>query len=200
MASARTATVMVWVPALPPMLATIGISTASATIFSIEPSNCRITQEASSAVTRLASSQGKRPLAMVQTESDSSSCAADAAERLDVLFGLLLDDVDDVVEGEHADQAVAVVHHRRRDQVVALEHARHLLLVLGGAHPPSVGVHQIGDRHRPLGAQQPVERRPRREACARRRRHRARRSGPADRRSRACGRWRGRRSTTAARR
>ena len=32
-ASARTATVMVWVPALPPMLATIGISTASATIF-----------------------------------------------------------------------------------------------------------------------------------------------------------------------
>ena len=39
-ASARTATVMVWVPALPPMLATIGISTASATIFSIAPSNC----------------------------------------------------------------------------------------------------------------------------------------------------------------
>ena len=38
-ASARTATVMVWVPALPPMLATIGISTASATIFSIDPSN-----------------------------------------------------------------------------------------------------------------------------------------------------------------
>ena len=31
-AKARTATVMVWVPAFPPMLATIGISTASATI------------------------------------------------------------------------------------------------------------------------------------------------------------------------
>ena len=59
-ASARTATVMVCVPALPPMLATIGISTASATILAIEPSNWRITQDASSAVPRLASSQGKR--------------------------------------------------------------------------------------------------------------------------------------------
>ena len=90
-ASARTATVMVWVPALPPMLATIGISTASATILAIEPSNWLITQAESSAVSRLANSQGNRPLAMVQTESDSSSVAVHAAERLDVLFGLLLD-------------------------------------------------------------------------------------------------------------
>ena len=95
---------------------------------------------------------------MVQTESDKFFVAADAAERLDVLFGLLLDDVDDVVEGEDADQLVAVVHHRRRDQVVALEHARHLLLVLGGAHPPALGIHQIGERTGPLVAQQPVER------------------------------------------
>src|SRR5262245_37467252 len=72
-ASARTVTVMVWVPALPPMLATIGISTASATILAIEPSKLLITQDESSAVSRLANSQGNRPRAMVQTESESSS-------------------------------------------------------------------------------------------------------------------------------
>ena len=36
-AMARTATVRVWVPALPPMEAAIGLSTASAANFSIEP-------------------------------------------------------------------------------------------------------------------------------------------------------------------
>ena len=117
---------------------------------------------------------------MVQTESDSSSSPRDAAERLDVLFGLLLDDVDDVVEGQHADQALAVVDHRRRDQIVALEHARHLLLVVGGADPPAVVVHQLGDRHRPLGAQQPVERHRAEQLAAPRRPHKARRNGPAD--------------------
>src|SRR4029453_19654815 len=69
-ASARTATVMVWVPALPPMLATIGISTASATIFWIDHSNWLITHDASNAVSRLANSQVKRLRAVVQTESD----------------------------------------------------------------------------------------------------------------------------------
>ena len=38
-ASARTDTAMVWVPALPPIEATIGISTASATISSIAAPN-----------------------------------------------------------------------------------------------------------------------------------------------------------------
>jgi hypothetical protein len=83
--------------------------------------------------------------------------SGDTAESLDVLFGLLLDHVDDVVEGEHPDQPLVLVHHRGCHQIVALEHARHLLLVLGGAHAPAVGVHQLSDRHRPLGAQQPVE-------------------------------------------
>src|SRR5262249_35913654 len=66
-ASARTATVMVWVPALPPMLATIGMSTASDTIFCSDPSNRLMTHDASSAVSRLANSQVNRPLAMDHT-------------------------------------------------------------------------------------------------------------------------------------
>ena len=157
-ASARTATVMVCVAALPPWLATIGASTASATIFCNSPSNRPSTEEARNAVARLTSSQLKRLLAMVQTESDSSSSRLHAAERLDVLFGLLLDHVDDVVERDHADHAIVVVDHRRRDQVVALELPRHLLLVVGRAHHVALRLHQVGHRHRPLGAQQPVER------------------------------------------
>src|SRR5438132_1160014 len=72
-ASARTATVMVWVAALPPWLATIGASTASATIFSSWPSNRPSTEDARQAVARLTSSKLKRARAMVQTLSDNCS-------------------------------------------------------------------------------------------------------------------------------
>ena len=59
-ASARTATVMVCVAALPPIEATIGISTASATICSMVASNSLMTEDASSAVPRLMNSHRKR--------------------------------------------------------------------------------------------------------------------------------------------
>ena len=61
-ASARTDTAIVWVPALPPIEATIGISTASATICSIAPPNRPMIVEATSAVARLATSQRTRAL------------------------------------------------------------------------------------------------------------------------------------------
>ena len=57
--------------------------------------------------------------------------AANAAERLDVLFRLLLNHVDDVVEGNDADQPVILIDDWRGDEVVALEQARHILLVIG---------------------------------------------------------------------
>ena len=60
MASALTATVSVWVPALPPIEATMGISTAKATICSIVASNIEITPDARIAVSRLTKSQEKR--------------------------------------------------------------------------------------------------------------------------------------------
>ena len=117
-----------------------------------------ITHAARSAVTRLANSQGKRLRTMDQTESDSSSSPAHAAERLDVLLCFLLDHVDDVVDRDDADQPVTIVDHRRGYEIVALELARHLFLVIGCTHSPALRVHQLGDRHRPLGAQQAVER------------------------------------------
>ena len=67
-AIARTATVMVWVPAFPPIEATIGISTASATIFSIVFSKNPITIEAATAVSRFTNSHGVRPRKVSSTE------------------------------------------------------------------------------------------------------------------------------------
>ena len=64
---------MVCVVALPPWLATIGASTASATIFCNWPSNRPSTELARNAVARLTNSQLKRPRAMFHTESDNSS-------------------------------------------------------------------------------------------------------------------------------
>ena len=59
-ASARTATAMVCVPAWPPIEAAMGMRMASATICSIAPSNSAITVEASMAVNRFATSQRTR--------------------------------------------------------------------------------------------------------------------------------------------
>ncbi len=59
-AMARTVTAMVCVPALPPMLATIGISTASATSFSIAAPKAAMIRLATKAVPRFATSQRTR--------------------------------------------------------------------------------------------------------------------------------------------
>ena len=128
MASARTATVMVCVPALPPIDATIGISTASATICSMVASNRLITSEARIAVPRLTNSQVKRCLVVCHTEI-GDRLAGHAAHPQDVLRRLLLHDLDHVVGGDHPDQPAVGVDHRRRGEIVALELARHLLLV-----------------------------------------------------------------------
>ena len=53
-------TAIVWVPALPPIEATIGISTASATSCSIAAPKLAITSEATNAVPRFAISQRTR--------------------------------------------------------------------------------------------------------------------------------------------
>ena len=59
-ARARTATVRACVPAFPPILATIGMRTARATICSIVASKNEITMEAMMAVSRFTNSQRKR--------------------------------------------------------------------------------------------------------------------------------------------
>ena len=81
----------------------------------------------------------------------------DAAERTDVLLGLLRDDVDDVVDGDDADEAVVAVDHRGGDQVVVLEQSCNRLLVVGGTDAMALGIHEFVDLDRATGTQQAVE-------------------------------------------
>ena len=64
---------MVWLPELPLMPATIGISAASATSLAIESSKSPITRDAMNAVTRLTASHVQRFRMLVQTEANRSS-------------------------------------------------------------------------------------------------------------------------------
>jgi hypothetical protein len=61
-ASARTVTANVWVPAFPPNDVTIGINIARATIVSIAPPKSQIIEEPNVAVARLAIHQRTRAL------------------------------------------------------------------------------------------------------------------------------------------
>ena len=135
-ASARTATVMVCVPALPPIEATIGIRTASATIFcseSLEQPDHRGGEERRAEIDE---EPGRAALQDVPDVVRQFLVGVDAAERLDVGVGLLLEDVDDVVDHHRADEAAGLVDDGGRDEVVALEEPRHLLLL---ARSPSPG-------------------------------------------------------------
>ena len=68
----RVTSVRVWLPATPPMLATTGISTASATICSIEPPKRPITQAATKALSRFTPSQMARRRALTHTGANMS--------------------------------------------------------------------------------------------------------------------------------
>ena len=76
MAMARTIMVMVWLPELPPMPATIGIKAASATILAIEPSKAPITRLAIKAVHKLIASHIQRFFteSQIGANKSSSSC------------------------------------------------------------------------------------------------------------------------------
>jgi hypothetical protein len=80
-ASARTATVSAWVPAFPPIEATIGIRTASATICAMASSNWAITSEARIAVIRFTKSQGRRCLVVSPRPSDRLDSSPTPASR-----------------------------------------------------------------------------------------------------------------------
>ena len=112
MAIARTATVRVWVPALPPIDAAMGISTASITICSIVPWNRPITIEATMAVARFHEQPGEPRLAG-NDDRVVKIVLLDAAEPHEIFFGLFVNDVDDVVDRDHADQAIRVVDDGR---------------------------------------------------------------------------------------
>ena len=69
----------------------------------------------------------------------------DGGHLLDVLGGLLLDDVDGVVNGDYAHQPLLRIHHRQRQEVVFAKSSCGLLLVRMGAYILYVGLHYIAD-------------------------------------------------------
>ena len=144
-ASARTATVIVCVPALPPIEATIGISTASATMLWIVASNRLMTAEARIAVEQV-DEQPREARRRDLAHAVAQALVADAGQQLGVLVRLLLDHLDDVVDGDDADQAIVLVDDGRRHEAVALELARDRFLVGGREHLMAVGVHDRLDR------------------------------------------------------
>ena len=149
---------MVWVAALPPWLATIGASTASATIFSSWPSNRPSTEDARKAVARLTSSQLKRPLAMVQTLSDNSSSLVTppSAFRSSSASSSITSTTSSMVMTPTS--RFVGIDHGGGDQIVFAEQPRHLFLVVQDGHAAAVFVDQIGQRHRPARAQQRIQR------------------------------------------
>ena len=76
---------------------------------------------------------------------------ARAGEQQDVLAGFLLDDVDDVVDGDHADQPPGVVDHRGRNQRIFLEAERDVFLVHVDRDQRLLARHDLADRRRCAG-------------------------------------------------
>ena len=85
-ARARTVTVSDWVPALPPMAETIGISTARAMICSMVAPNQEMTLAPSTAVPRLMASQGTRPRTISEMDEPRSSSDTPARRRMSSRF------------------------------------------------------------------------------------------------------------------
>ena len=110
-ASARTTTAMVCVPALPPMPETIGISTASsdeARDLALEQADDAGGEDRGAEV----DDQPGEPARTVSTIGSLMSPSPAPDRRRMSSLGFLGDDVDDVVDGDHADQPAALVDHR----------------------------------------------------------------------------------------
>ena len=82
---------------------------------------------------------------------------ARAGEEQSILARFLLDDVDDVVDGDHADQPPALIDHGGGDQGIFLEAERDLLLVHVDRDQGLLALHHVGDRDPPRRAQDPGE-------------------------------------------
>ena len=107
----RTTTVAVCVVPMPPIDATIGMNTARVARVWIDPSKSPMTDAASMAVPRLISRQMQTAREDLPRRIEHGLVARHAAEPLDVLGGLLVDDVDDVVDADPAEQAPIAVDH-----------------------------------------------------------------------------------------
>ena len=68
-----------------------------------------------------------------------------SASGVEVAGGLLLNHVDDVIDGDDAHQPVFAIDHGQRQKVVALDEPRHLLLIGAGLNPHHITGHHLTD-------------------------------------------------------
>ena len=128
MAIPRTMTASVCVAAFPPMPATTGMKTARDTTLNraLEELDDRRGNERRDEIDE----QPRQPLAKrFGRRRENAIVARNARQAVDVLGRLVLDDVDDVVDGNDADQLVLLVNDGDRQQVVGGDLARDFLLI-----------------------------------------------------------------------
>ena len=157
-ASPRTITVSVCVAALPPMPATIGMKTASAVTRLIVPSNSATTDAATNAVTRLTPSHGNRLRSASNGGVRDPLVTGHAGQPIQVFGGLVLDDVDDVVDRDDADELVLLVDDRHGEQVVRRDLPRDFFLVGVDADADELGRHDALERRLRRDEQQAAQR------------------------------------------
>ena len=104
--------------------------------------------------------QPRQPLAQrLARRRERALVAGHAGQTIDVLGRLVLDDVDDVVHGDDADQLVLFVDDRNGEQVVGRDLPRHFLLVHVDARADQIGGHDPLERRFRRHEQQPAQRR-----------------------------------------
>ena len=126
-------TVKVWMPALPPMPATTGMKTARAATAWIDALEEADDARGQDRRRQVHEEPGEPPADGLRRRVEDRLVGGDAAEPVDVLGRLLVDDVDHVVDRDRAQEAVVPVDHRHREEVVPGDEPRDLLLVgVGG--------------------------------------------------------------------
>ena len=76
----------------------------------------------------------------------------------DVLTGLLVDNVDHIINIDNADKPPLIVNHQRRHPAVFAKHMRHFFLIRINVNRHNFAVHNIAEFFIAFGAQQLVQR------------------------------------------
>ncbi len=79
------------------------------------------------------------------------------AQSFQVLVGHSLDDVHDVIDGDHAHKALRLIHNRHRDKIIPLENPCDLLAIFENRDAAAIDQHDLFEPGAALGPQQSVE-------------------------------------------
>ena len=136
----------------------MGMSAASAATFSMVPSKRLTTAAAMNAVTRLMPNHTSRRRVEGMTPANTSSSSPQAGRRHDFVRGFFADDVDDVVDGDAAQQLAVLIDHGGGHQVAVLEELHHVVRIGFRRDARRLRVEDVADGFFRVFGQQPRER------------------------------------------